>query len=324
MKYCVYTRSFHEDAYLHYFIQHYINLGFRKIIILKSDNIIYNLPSEYLDIVEIHYTENIGNYLLLKYQYLIKTYDWVLSIDCDEFLILNNTYKNIDDFVKTKLNKNKLINAFYFRWGMIEKYDIVNNNNFTDILQKYKLFKNHHIKVMFKTKDLIKIYHPHMAKLKNMHIYFENKIYNNNDIIHPLTEKSYKEHILVHVHTRSIHNIMIKSFNTVLNGKVIKDKKQFINFINNFDVNSNEDILQLFIDYIGAKAQLPYTHSREEELILCNYDFSKYNYDIIDYVENKKQIITLLNKNNINETNYLKFVNILSSHIINDKTFIKD
>ena len=59
--------------------------------------------------------------------------DWVLSVDSDELLILNNTYKNIDDFVKEKLINDKLINAFYFRWGMIEKCDIENNNNFTYI-----------------------------------------------------------------------------------------------------------------------------------------------------------------------------------------------
>jgi hypothetical protein len=323
MKYCVYTRSFHEDEYLHYFIQHYINLGFNKIIILKSDNIIYNLPKKYINIVEIHYTKNLGNDLLPKFQHLITNYDWVLSIDGDELLILNNTYKNIDEFVKQKLIQDKLINVFYFRWGMIEKYDVENNNNLTDILQKYKIFKNPHIKSMFKPKDLIEIYHPHMAKLKNMHIYFENNIYNINNPKHPLTEKSYEEHTLIHLHTRSIHNLLIKSFNTVLGKKVIKYKTGFIKFINNFDVNSNENILQLFFDYIGAKASIPYGHKKENELILCNYDFSKYNYDIVDSVETKNQISIFLNKNNIKTDNYFNFVNLLSSQIIKDKTFIK-
>lgn len=323
MEYCVYTRSFYEDAYLPYFIKHYINLGFNKIIILKSDNILYNLPKEYVNIVEIHYTENLGDNLLPKYQHLIKNYDWVLSIDCDELLILNNTYKNIDDFVKKKLIHDKLINVFYFRWGMIEKYDVENNNNFTYILQKYKIFKNPHIKSMFKTKDLICIYSSHMANLANLHIYFENNIYNINDPIHPLTEKSYEEHILIHLHTRSIHNIIIKAFTTVFHGKEMKDKKHFIEFINNFDVNSNENLLQLFRDYIGSKADIPYGHKNGGELIVCNYDVSKYNYDIVDSVEDKNQINKFLNKNDIKETNYLKFVTLLSLQIIKDKTFIK-
>ena len=73
MNYCVFTRFFYEDTYLDYFIQHYINLGFNKIIILKPDNVIYNLPCEYLNIVEIHYVENLGDNLLSHYQHLINS-----------------------------------------------------------------------------------------------------------------------------------------------------------------------------------------------------------------------------------------------------------
>jgi hypothetical protein len=326
MNYCVFTRFFYEDTYLDYFIQHYINLGFNKIIILKPDNIIYNLPYEYLNIVEIHYVENLGDNLLSDYQHLINSNnDWVLSVDSDELLILNNTYKNIDDFVKEKLINDKLINAFYFRWGMIEKVDIENNNNFTYILQNYKIFKNSHIKTMFKLKDLIGIYQfqSHVVNLKNLHIYFENNIYNRNFGQLTITENSYKEHILIHLHTRSINNLIVKSFNTVFDGKQINNKNNFIEIINNFDLNSTENILQLFINNIGAKAQLPYTHNKEEELILCNYDISKYNYDIVDSIKDKNEIINFLNKNKIEENNYFYFVNLLSFQIINDKTFIK-
>ena len=47
MKCCVYTRSFAERPYMDFFIEHYIHLGFDKIIILKSDKMEYKYPIEY-------------------------------------------------------------------------------------------------------------------------------------------------------------------------------------------------------------------------------------------------------------------------------------
>ena len=324
MKFCVYTRSFLEDEYLSCFINHYIKLGFDKIIILKSDGIIYNLPENYSTIVEIHYVENRGNLLLPQYDYLIKNCDcdWVLVIDIDELLLLNNSYKNINDYVEQKTINNK-INAFYFRWGMIEKFDITNNNNFNYILNNYKIFQNPHIKTMFKKIDFISIWHPHYTNLNNLHIYFENNILNQNDALHEINNNSYKENILIHLHTRSIHNLIIKAFNTHFIEKTISNKNQFIHFINELDSNLNDnDILNKFIEYIGMKSKLPYYHISSGLVDTSNYDIVKYNYDIVDSNIEKKSVLNFLHINNIDESKYVYFINKLSSKIINDRTFI--
>jgi hypothetical protein len=324
MKYCVYTRCFFENAYLTYFIEHYINLGFDKIIVLHSGGSQYNLSEKHSTLVDIYYFENKGNMLLQTYDYLLKNsgFDWILSVDNDEFLLLNKKYKNINDYVEEKLLINNKINAFYFRWGMIEKYDIESNNNFSHILKKYKIFSNNHIKTMFKKTDLISVNHCHHAELKNLTIFFEDDIIHNNQARLSINENSYKEHILIHMHTRSLHNLVLKSFNTVFCAKMISKKNEFIEFINTLEPNlSNDTTLSLFLKYIGAKAHLPFYHSSGKLIDMVEYDILNYDYEIIDSIE-YIDILNCLNNNKINANNYFYFISSLSEKTINDKTFI--
>lgn len=324
MKYCVYTRSFFENPYLSNFIQHYLNLGFDKIIVLHSGGAKYHVPENYLDYVEIHYVSNYGDRILPYYDYLIKNreFDWALSVDIDELLLLNEKYKNINDYVEEKIRTNDKINAFYFRWGMIEKCDIETNNNFSYILKNYKIFSNPHIKTMFKLCDLTSVSHPHTADLNNLTIFFENNIINYNQPIIPLSVDSYKEHVLIHLHTRSLHNLIFKSLNTIFYGKNIKLKNEFIEFINIPQQKlSNDTILDIYLKYIGRKAELPFEHINDNLVNMAEYNTSKYNYDIIDSNDNI-DFLNCLNNNNITSKNYFDFINCLNEKLINDKTFI--
>jgi len=121
MKYCVYSRCYFENNYLTYFIEHYINLGFHKIIILHTGGCKYDLPIKYSNLVDIHYLINNGNEneFNSNHDHIIKKsdFDWVLWVDNDELLLLCEKYKTIDDYVNEKLLINNNINAFYFRWG---------------------------------------------------------------------------------------------------------------------------------------------------------------------------------------------------------------
>lgn len=326
MKYCVYTRSFFENIYLTYFIKHYINLGFDKIIIIHSGGSKYDLSEEYAHLVDIHYVGNLGDGLLPTYDYLIKNtdFDWVLSVDIDELLLLNENYNNINDYVQEKLILNNNINAFYFRWGMIEKCDIDDNNNFSYILSKYKIFSNPHIKTMFKKNDLITVNHAHFAILNNLTIYFENNIVHDNNPFPSTNENSYKEHILIHLHTRSLHNLVLKSLNTIFDNKRCQRRIDFIEFINNLDPNLSDDtVMSDFLEYIGLKASLPFAHGKSELVQSLPCNISKYDYEITDSNLNV-DILNCLKINNINENNYLRFIGKLSEVIINNKTFIID
>ena len=333
MKYCIYTRLYYESPYILFFIEYYIKLGFDKIIILKSDNILFN--NTFKKNVDIYNVNNDENRLLPIYTKFIKNtnYDWVLIVDIDEFLFLQ--YNNINDYVKEKLNKNKNINTFYFRWGMLEKYDNFEINSFRSVLNNYKMFKNSHIKSMVKIKSLKSVYHPHLCELNEDNcIYFENNILNKQIAHnHLINNFSYKEHILVHIHTRNLNNIILKSLTTKLGlnnnviPKQIKNKLHFIHFINNFNFNNikYEILLKQFKSLIGLKATLPFIHSKTKEINfkLLNYKINNYENNFVNYQEEKTILEKVLIENNINIKNFYKILDILSIYIYKTNYFIK-
>jgi len=110
------------------------------MIILKTDEKKYDPPKEYFGLVDIHYLENGHDRTLTTHDYLVKNCDcdWILSIDNDELLVLNPFFENIKHYVKSIKYKYPRVNAFYFRWGMIEKYDIdnINENNYFEFIYK--------------------------------------------------------------------------------------------------------------------------------------------------------------------------------------------
>ena len=208
---------------------------------------------------------------------------------------------------------------------MINKYDNEKNNNFKYILDNYKITENGHIKTMVKTSELKYIFHPHICSIKNESItYFEDLIlYNDNTTIHPLTENSYNDCILVHIITRSINNIVIKSLNTILKGKKINLKNEFIKLINNTNINDeeNNNLIQKFKETIGVKAIAPFDEVNYHECKININDFNIYNYiyNVIDSHLENITILKSLKKFKIIESKYFNFINKINDIIIKEK-----
>lgn len=330
MKYCVYTRAFYETPYLDFFIEHYINLGFDMIIILKADSFSYSIPSKFKKHVQLHTVPNLENTLLNKYQHLVtkSVFDWVLSVDVDELLLLHKKYKNIKEYVNEKLLIRKDINTFYFRWGMIEKYDN-RELNFNQVLKNYKVFSNSHIKSMVKINTIQSIKHQHIINLINQPIiYFENNILQlNKPNKHPITQNSYNEHILVHMHTRSLNNLILKSIVTLLGksmkriSKKIQNKNDFIQLINCFDEN---DCIDKFKECIGLKAILPFSHAQNNVINISNFINEKMDNYYINLKAEKFIIEKELLNNKINIEKYYNFTTHLQNYILLNKFFINN
>jgi hypothetical protein len=165
MKTRVVTRAFYEDAYLDFFIKYYLAIGFDEIVILKADtDPEYKLPEYKLqdDLTEeqksrvvIHPVKNTGNRILQEYYDVFinehpqcrKDIDWVLNIDCDEFLILDwEKYSggigNYLDSYLQELEDNNLVDnkeqvqQLKYRWMCITKLD----NKFQDQTQTIKTY----------------------------------------------------------------------------------------------------------------------------------------------------------------------------------------
>ena len=302
MRCALYVRCFYESFYLDWFIEYYLNLGFDYIIILKADTIKYIVPEKLKKKVYIKEVENKGNALYQNYFNIIKfaNPDWVFMIDIDEILILENN--NIKKFITSKLEIDSNINCFYFQWLMMERYDN-QNLNLKDSYNKYKLFNNCNYKSLALFKNIKGIKTPHSFILNNYKIEKDNIIYNHyiDHTNNNSQNESYKNYLL-HIHTRSLNNLVLKSLITILNNKHIKDKNSFKEFVNNFSIN-NKNILQKFKNSIGKKATLPYSHSNGK-IININKNHPLFNSKIIKFEEEKEILYKLLKKNNINIEKY--------------------
>ena len=109
--------------------------------------------------------------------------------------MLPKEYQSIQSYVTSRLKINSQINVFYFRWGMIEKYDQDVELTFKEILTKYKIFSNHHIKSLVLNKALKQVSHPHICSLRNPVVcYFEGNIIDSiKPDSYPISKTSYKD-----------------------------------------------------------------------------------------------------------------------------------
>lgn len=306
----VITRAYMENPYIECFIEHYISLNFKKIILLKSDNHNYIINEKYKNNVIIHNVQNTGNCIYTKNKSLFnKLNGWYLFVDLDEFLILHNKWNsNIVTFLEYVQKKNKNVNTIMFRWAMIEKY----NNNTSDlsiknVIHDYNKYHNKHIKSMVKSSCFINMTHPHYPDINTTPcVYIDDKIINNLNPRQDILNKSYHNSYLIHIHTRSIKNIICKSLNNYHNmcSKSIACKNIFINYINNKLYLKSNNLLDDFTKYIGVKAKLPFGHANNKTINTlpdlkydCNILNTEIENDLLRFYCNKFSI----NYDNINE-----------------------
>lgn len=313
MKFCIYVRMCNEEPFIDFFIDYYLKLGFDKIIILNSGDKEYTYHDRR---VLIHKVPNIRNKLFPKYIDLVKKSQcqWVFVIDTDEFLILHKKYQTIKDFVEDKLKINKSINVFQFRWLMIEKLDN-EVSTFEDIVKKYKKYPNTHIKSLTKISDLLSV-ECHCSKLKNKPVVFlENNCLNRMmPNKHKVTKETYLESALVHIHTRSMDELIRKAF------QPIHEQKSIVSFRNFKQLISKPINLDRFKKSVGGKACLPFSHSNNfsndtANIVLDNFTT---NYSDIDFVNTSKLdsiIQSITSKYNIDYEQYCIFVKNLIKKI---------
>ena len=303
MKCCVYSRFVFEYPYLNSFIEHYLNLGFDKIIILYTDIIEYPLADNLKEYVSIHQVENLGNKSPEAYKdFIPEDIDWVLHVDSDEFLLLHQKYDCIQSFIQSKLEINENINIFAFMWSWLHKFDYHENDNIsiTDIVGKYKKmignritnnkYKNKQevwIKSMFKLSDLRYLYihcpflkKPYVISLNNKIIDLDTTDKIKSFVIDDKEEyRFYEDSILVHIATRDLHNTIFKSLNihkTQLKKKKINNEEQFKLELCYGNEKDDFELLNYFIEHIGYKVEWPITCLNKMKNINANVKIDMY------------------------------------------------
>ena len=105
-KYIVCTCARGENDYIEEFVNHYLNLGFDKIILCDNndDDSLESILKDYIvnDTVEIFNCRGFGSFQVQFYSMFCSegNYKWCAYFDADEFLELN-VYSNIKDFLNT-------------------------------------------------------------------------------------------------------------------------------------------------------------------------------------------------------------------------------
>ena len=92
-----------EALYIREWVEHHLDLGFDEIIIADNDDT-FLLPGiiDYPSVIHLDYSgieikqADVYTELYRRYQ---DKYDWLLFIDCDEFLMLDEHYASVADFL---------------------------------------------------------------------------------------------------------------------------------------------------------------------------------------------------------------------------------
>ena len=270
----VVTRAKHENGYLDNFIDHYLNLGFDFIYIFIEKDQCYNIKNPKTSFIKHHYKGNkvipfIFNKFLIDSSKK-KEIDWVLHVDIDEFLFLQDNIK-IHEYINKFYREN--IGQFIFKWAIIENYrSIDSENDFQNIANQCKLYSNSRYKSMIQLKYLNRGGHPHYAITKK-DTYLDNIKIKGKLRGFCRENNNYANTILVHYESRNLENVFVKALVTNLRGKKIRP-----------DIIHQKYSINEMIKSV-SKLRLPFDNAKEN--ILNKNNIPKIQFNTNTKIDNK-------------------------------------
>ena len=252
MKVELVVRFFFEHPYADHFIEHYLKLGFDHIYVLFQKNqprMMIRNPK-----VSIIYHRYEGNEVYTHLTTLVHLKsEWVLFCDADEYLYLTK-YASIQHFLK-QVPPN--VNQLLFHWAMVENFAYLKESqDLFDCLATHTLYSNPHVKSMVRSRTVGRDLTPHFSPtvepcyLWNKHVKpspttGDYGIDNYVSMAYPF---------LLHFHTRSLQDCLIKSMVTSFAPKRanLNDLKKIISDKN---VNGLKNVV--------FKIDLPFVHAIE-------------------------------------------------------------
>jgi hypothetical protein len=172
-------------------IAHHLLLGFDKIFVFDHLSIVpisNKLTNKFGSNVIINRVDGVGNIKIPLMKEAAKISEkenasWMLYLDADEFLCLNN-YNN----VKTFLSKYTFADALGINWlmfgssGHIQQPKGLITENFT----KSDAILNQHVKSFVRPKEILNIYNPHNYKIRLPSRYYAAT--NNTMLMNPFNK----------------------------------------------------------------------------------------------------------------------------------------
>jgi len=167
MKVILFTNA-RDEKHIKEWVAHHLNLGFDFIHIFdhKSIEPILDIfkPNSKIKVERLNIRGNIKILCMKKAIILAKAYDWMMYLDADEFLVLNN-HKTIQEFILSYTDTNQIILNWVFFGSsflstepsgmMLENYIRCHANI------------NKHVKSLVMPNTVIDIYNAHVYKTNN-------------------------------------------------------------------------------------------------------------------------------------------------------------
>ena len=198
MKIILFTNA-RDETHIKEWVAHHLNLGFDFIHIFdhKSKQPINKLfkPNPKLRIQRIDYsTTSFKTTLMMKAKEISvkETYDWMLYLDADEFLVLNN-YTTVHELMYTFNKFNQVgINWIMFGSNYLDKEpDGMILENYTRCKRKME----NEMKTFVKPNSIIDCVNPHFYITNNMNLSINGitrmKLNRDNPALYPLSNKSH-------------------------------------------------------------------------------------------------------------------------------------
>ncbi len=297
--------------YMSQWFEYYSNLGIKHFYLYYIDNIFFEVesilhyfPKEKVSIKNINLDSiQDSNSVFYDYPFTIKE-DYILHIDSDEYLYLNN--ENISIF----LEKNKNVDAFYFYWYMCPSSQL-KINNFNEVLQN----KN-------SKKYIIRTYKI-LAKNKNIQ-FIKGYTHDVTFLNHQNIVKKYMEnpYFLIHFSYRGIQDCYYKC----MYQNLINHKDDYLNLaklkicdknIQNIKVNELPSRVLVFLGEINNK-----NNDFQTNIILPIFQKSQYElYDLFDKDKNNNKLLFIKRVEEINKLHLYKNVMLTNGNV---KNYIKN
>jgi len=272
MKTCILTVIKNEHQYLDEWITYHLNLGIDHIIIIEDygSKSHKNIIDKYNNVTLFNYLYVFNNTINIKKYYLQENYlyygllyiknhynfNWCFVIDVDEFITIDNKYKDIKEVLSLYEDYDSVVLQWqnygangliykpdYNQKGIIETY--MNKVNFT-LADKYGWFRNvktvHHLDNF--NKDSYNSEHVPNLKTNWCKTDFSKDkkklIYNNMYIRHYIT-KSWEEYV-IKLKVRGMFNRNHRNYNDFfdLNTDMLDKKEELLNMIDDI-INKNKE-----------------------------------------------------------------------------------
>jgi hypothetical protein len=211
-----------NEKHIKEWVAHHLLIGFELIVIFDHKSIKpLNKEFKHFDKrVKIINASNFENGIKMPLMNLAASISqkynikWMIYLDCDEFLILNDKFIGVKDF----LNNYNYASSIGINWLMFGSNNLIKDPNglILDNYTKSDLLLNMHVKSFVRPSEIINATNPHFYNIKNT-----LKMYGTNNKI-LLGNKAFNENPIPYYDAPAyIAHYCIQSEETYINRKVI-------------------------------------------------------------------------------------------------------